>query len=183
MAAASAHDVAAAIRRRLPGVGLVKLHKLLYFAQGFNLAHLGEPLFEEAIEAWDHGPVVAEFWKEDRFESDRRPLPLDNGQLNTIGYVISRYGANSGHELETITHNEGPWAEAYERKGGNDDRHVIHLDDLRSYFLEVVEADRDEDEVKLSPEVIARLLTGSAARVNERGTPDTLDSLRARMHV
>src|SRR5215467_1946979 len=30
MAVATAHDVAAAIRRRLPGVGTLKLHKLLY---------------------------------------------------------------------------------------------------------------------------------------------------------
>jgi uncharacterized phage-associated protein len=36
----------------------LKLNKLLYFAQGHSLAKTGKPLFDEAIEAWDLGPVV-----------------------------------------------------------------------------------------------------------------------------
>jgi len=42
---ASAHDVAAALRDRLPGLPTKKLHKLLYFCQGHHLAVKGEPLF------------------------------------------------------------------------------------------------------------------------------------------
>ena len=34
------------------------LHKLLYYAQGWSLAAWGERLFDEAIQAWRHGPVV-----------------------------------------------------------------------------------------------------------------------------
>jgi hypothetical protein len=56
----SAHDVAAELRRRMPGLPTVKLHKLLYYCQGHHLADLGEPLFAETVTAWDMGPVVGE---------------------------------------------------------------------------------------------------------------------------
>jgi uncharacterized phage-associated protein len=37
----------------------LKLQKLVYYAQGFNLALFdGNPLFDEEIQAWTHGPVV-----------------------------------------------------------------------------------------------------------------------------
>ncbi len=36
----------------------MKLQKLLYYEQGFHLAYFNQPLFNEAIEAWQYGPVV-----------------------------------------------------------------------------------------------------------------------------
>src|SRR5262249_49336794 len=61
--AVSARDVAPALRERLPDLGTVKLHKLLYYCQGHHLAIFGEPLFSETISAWDMGPVVGTLWR------------------------------------------------------------------------------------------------------------------------
>ena len=36
----------------------LKLNKLVYFAQAWSLEKLGKPLFEEEVEAWQHGPVI-----------------------------------------------------------------------------------------------------------------------------
>jgi uncharacterized phage-associated protein len=36
----------------------MKLQKLLYYAQGFALAILGNPLFPEDFEKWTFGPVL-----------------------------------------------------------------------------------------------------------------------------
>lgn len=36
----------------------LKLQKLLYYAQGYHLARLCQPLFLESLQAWAHGPVV-----------------------------------------------------------------------------------------------------------------------------
>ncbi|RMD63362.1 MAG: DUF4065 domain-containing protein, partial [Planctomycetota bacterium] len=36
----------------------LRLQKLLYYAQGWSLALRGEPLFDETLEAWKHGPVA-----------------------------------------------------------------------------------------------------------------------------
>lgn len=83
--AVPARDIAAALRERLPGIGSMKLHKLLYYCQGIHLAHVGEPVFPETISAWDMGPVVGSLWKA---EADGAAAPstaeLDNATLGTI---------------------------------------------------------------------------------------------------
>ena len=109
----SAEDVAAELRKRLPGVGTVKLHKLLYYAQGHHLATFGTPLFKDAISAWDMGPVVGTLWHAERENlTDDQPAPLGEAELNTVGYVVSRYGALSGTDLRHLTHSERPWQDA-----------------------------------------------------------------------
>jgi len=41
----------------------LRVIKLTYFAQGCSLARSGEPLFDEDIEAWTHGPVVPSVYR------------------------------------------------------------------------------------------------------------------------
>jgi uncharacterized phage-associated protein len=69
----SAHDVAAVLRDRLPGLPVKKLHKLLYYCQGHHLAAFDEPLFAETISAWDMGPVVGSLWSREN-SGDRPPV-------------------------------------------------------------------------------------------------------------
>jgi uncharacterized phage-associated protein len=116
MAAVSAHDVARDLRDRLPGVGTVKIHKLLYFAQGLHLGLTGEPIFTEPIEAWTMGPVVADFWRD---EKRQRPLPdprpLSASAVSVIDEVIRRYRDTSPQELIRLTHSDGgPWCQVTE---------------------------------------------------------------------
>lgn len=111
----SAHDVARHIRALVPGCGVLRLHKLLYYCQGWHLAWTGKPLFDEKIEAWTKGPVVASLWgdeKSDRPQPQRRELEADS--LATVQYVVQRYGRVSGEELIRSTHQEAPWREASE---------------------------------------------------------------------
>ncbi len=91
MTTVSAHDVAREIRRRLSGIGSLKLHKLLHYIQGFHLALTGKPLFSERIEAWTNGSVVARLWREERDGDIPPPLDLTDEQLATIAYVTGRY--------------------------------------------------------------------------------------------
>lgn len=111
----SAHDVARELRARQPSVGALKVHKLAYYCQGWHLARTGRPMFEEAIEAWARGPVVADLWHD---ENKARPTregstPTDE-ELATIEYVLDRYGRHSGTELIRMTHAEDPWREVSE---------------------------------------------------------------------
>jgi uncharacterized phage-associated protein len=100
----SAHDVAREIRQRLADVPTKKLHKLLYCCQGHHLARFGRPLFSETISAWDMGPVVGQVWQRER-SGNLGPPPRDltEAQLNTIGYVLSRYGRMTGKDLAGVS--------------------------------------------------------------------------------
>jgi uncharacterized phage-associated protein len=141
----SAHDVAEELRRRLPDVGVLKLHKLLYYAQGWHLTWSGRPLFREPIVAWVNGPVVRELWVDERHERGRpRPQRLDGDQARTIDYVVARYGRFSGKDLIRLTHAEDPWRDVSEsddpQVATNPNPEISH-DALRRWF------DRDEEQV------------------------------------
>ena len=108
----SAHDVAAELRQRFDrDPGVTKIHKLLYYAQGWHLTWVGEPLFRESIEAWTNGPVVADVWHD---EKRNRPRPAPQGlagaELATVDYVMDRYGAFPARELIRRTTRRIPGA-------------------------------------------------------------------------
>ena len=82
----SAHDVAAVLRARLPGLPTKKLHKLLYCCQGHHLATFGEPLFGETISAWNMGAVVGALWYDEKSgHIPESPAQLGEAELNTVG--------------------------------------------------------------------------------------------------
>ena len=44
---------------------MMKLHKLIYYAQAWSLVWDEKPLFHETIEAWPSGPVVPVLYDHD----------------------------------------------------------------------------------------------------------------------
>jgi uncharacterized phage-associated protein len=176
----SAHDVAAALRDRLPGLGVKKLHKLLYYCQGHHLAVFDDPLFRETISAWDMGPVVGELWKHEQSRQASAPRTrLGEAELNTIEYVVSRYGALTGRDLEILTHGEDPWrlADAH-RVPGQSAR--IRTDWIRDYFRSSAMAD-DDAAFPVDSEEVAMLVSGAEARKVLPGQVDDLDEIRDRI--
>ena len=111
--ARSTTRVAAEIRRRRPGIGKARLHKLLYYVQGYHLAWRGTPAFDDNIEAWEKGPVVAPLWRTEKggrsVESSEAPPEL---VCNVITYVLRRVGHCTGPQLIEATHAEAPWRDA-----------------------------------------------------------------------
>ena len=111
----SAHDVARELRQRLPGCDPASLQKLLYYCQGWHITFTGEPLFEERIEAWAYGPVVASLWADEKYDRPRpRPRELDENGLAIVDLVVRKYGMYSGKELIRRTHDEAPWRDVSE---------------------------------------------------------------------
>jgi uncharacterized phage-associated protein len=182
MASYSAHDIAAELRRRLPGLGVKKLHKLLYYCQGHQLGTLGEAIFVDDLQAWDRGPVVASLWRVERYATTR-PMPrgsFDQGTLNTIGYVISRYGAITGADLEALTHNEQPWllADARRQAGGSQ---VMAKAEIQDYFARHRPSDEpDEDEeFPVDQAVVSAWLDQAEDRLADPLSVDDPAALRA----
>lgn len=178
----AASDVAAILRRRLPGLGTKKLHKMLYYCQGHHLATFGKSLFSETISAWDMGPVVGQLWHEEKHgpTQPHREPDLGEAELNTVGYVLSRYGALTGNDLEVLSHGEPPWLEANRgRRPGTSA--PISQEIIREYFATAgAPGDGEDDEPALDSAEVSRWLAGAADR---RGPdiPDDLDELRARL--
>lgn len=132
----------------------LKLQKLLYFAQGYSLALNDEPLFEEEIEAWDFGPVVPEVYREFKmfganeipaiktyydtnFDSDTF---LEEVEFTTdifsevqkviMNAVIKQLGRFSANRLVTITHEQAPWINSYNKNSQS----IISKNDIKTYF-------------------------------------------------
>ncbi len=165
----SAHDVAAVLRERLPGLSGLKLHKLLYYVQAHHLAAADEPLFAEAVMAWDKGPVVAALWTAEKNAETAPPRrELTGGQLGVVDYVVSRYGGQTGPDLMHMTHGEAPWKTANaSRDPGGSVR--IRNEWMRDYFRN---EPHDEGEIWISREKLAELTAGAEDRLRAAGPAD-----------
>jgi uncharacterized phage-associated protein len=179
MATYSAHDVAFEIRKRLPGVPAKKLHKLLYYCQGWHAGIFGVPLFSESLSAWDMGPVVGQLWYAEKQHGPTEIVrDLDEGALNTIGFVLSRYGALSGMELERLTHGELPWIDADARRAPHGSQR-IEFEAMERYFSAPPGED-DMQEPELDFEAVSDWLTGAQdGPPPGEYSPDSPHSLRA----
>ncbi len=121
----------------------LKLQKLLYYAQGFHLAMYGEPLFQEPIEAWAHGPVIRQLYSKYQ-KYGASPIPpgdsldlakFDDETKSFLNEVYNAFGQYSAWKLREMTHEEPPWSMAY-REGESS---VIPLDSLKEHFEQFVE--------------------------------------------
>lgn len=118
----------------------LKLQKLLYYVQGFNLALNGEKLFAEPIEAWRYGPVVADLYHYYKDNGSQVILPDPNyefsqpftpEQKELMQEVNNIYGQYSGVKLMHLTHGERPWLEA-DAAGTS----LINPQTMQAYFKE-----------------------------------------------
>ncbi|MBS0206630.1 MAG: SocA family protein [Planctomycetes bacterium] len=97
----------------------LKIQKLLYYAQGVHLALTDSPLFNEQIEAWQHGPVVPEVYHQFKTHGSNAvtlDVEIDFSKFTDetreiLDEVYNVYGQFSAWKLRNMTHEESPWAE------------------------------------------------------------------------
>ena len=97
----------------------LQLQKLVYYSQAWYLAFYGEPLFDEPIEAWVHGPVqpgiyarFAGYTWQPITEDVSCPTFHTSRVKSLVKEVLDVYARKTGWELEALTHQEDPWREA-----------------------------------------------------------------------
>ena len=128
-----------------------KLHKLLYYVQGWHLAEFNEPAFPERIEAWMHGPkcphVDALFkghWHVPVVQRIEQPQDLDDRLQKLVDEIVDLYGVDTGYSLHVRTRLEAPWNEARHGLARHDDQctpEITH-ESMKRFF--VTEAARGE---------------------------------------
>jgi uncharacterized phage-associated protein len=102
----------------------LRLQKLLYYVQVWSLVMRGKPMFPEKIQAWVHGPVVKQVYREFASKGNLPIMPEDLGELRFnissqdrkfVASVWDSYKGYSASKLREMTHQEDPWKNA--RKG------------------------------------------------------------------
>lgn len=125
----------------------MQLLKLVYIAHGYHLAYYDEPLINEKVEAWKHGPVVSSLYHELKkygrgaVERPLGALPwarveMDPKSKKLVDAVWGSYGHFSGLRLSQITHlQETPWHKVWQHDGGSTRRAAVIDDSLtRDYY-------------------------------------------------
>lgn len=133
----------------------LKLMKLVYIAYGWVLALTGQKLFDEDIQAWQHGPVIRSLYDEfkhfgrrpitdraaefdyETFEMSQPEVPVSDNETRLIlDKVWAAYRRFSGWQLREKTHEHGtPWSMVY-RSGARDQ--VIEDELIRPHFLTII---------------------------------------------
>ena len=110
-------------------LSLLKLLKLMYYAEGTFLAYDKGSLFDEPFYAWVHGPIVYSVWR-DSEKSEFKKISKEDGEL--LENVFQTFGTYSAWGLRNLTHGEKPWIEA--TQNGRVMNQVISRDSIRDYF-------------------------------------------------
>lgn len=134
----------------------MKLQKLVYFANGWNLGVSQEPLIDEQVEAWQYGPVVPtiydaakrfgnkpitkpleKFFIEDfDFKPDLLTKEEGDAVLPLLNWIWVQYGKYDGVQLSNLTHLPGtPWDQIYQRYERNIPKRTdIDQELMKAYF-------------------------------------------------
>ena len=119
----------------------LKLQKLLYYSQAWHLALYDTPIFDEDFQAWVHGPVLRSQYN--RFREYRwQPImaEIEKPEIprkikDHLDEILAVFGVETAIALESMTHQERPWAEA---RGDIPDhvqsQNIISKDSMREYY-------------------------------------------------
>ena len=139
-------DVAKYILTKYKEMTAMKLQKLVYYAQAWNLVWNEKSLFREQIEAWANGPVVRELYEAhkgqfkvtaDSLNCHANPSKLSDRQKKTIDNVLSFYAKKNAQWLIDLSHMEEPWIEARTKanlKDGERGHAIITHASMHEYY-------------------------------------------------
>lgn len=140
---ANVNDVARYIlEKHGRSMSTMKLQKLVYYSQAWNLVWEERPLFDSPIEAWANGPVIRVLYNchRSRFTAEPDMFPGDSSRLTadekeTIDVVLHAYGEFSGQQLSDLSHSERPWQEAREGVSpGESSTNEVSRDVMQEYY-------------------------------------------------
>ncbi|MFD1217220.1 Panacea domain-containing protein [Microbulbifer celer] len=114
---ATIFDIARYITDVMGEMSAMKLQKLMYYSQAWNMVWEEDPLFADEFQAWANGPVLPDLYARHRglfkvnstLFKDGNPDNLTDAQKENIGKVLGFYGDKTAQWLSNLTHQEDPW--------------------------------------------------------------------------
>lgn len=108
----------------------MKLHKLLYLLQRESLNLYHQPVFNEELLGWVHGPVSLEV-REIFHCIEGYSFPISNQTKMLIDSVLKQYGNRSSWDLRQLTHQEISWQKARKSLKSNEiGTEVLNIKDM-----------------------------------------------------
>jgi uncharacterized phage-associated protein len=129
----------------------IEVQKLLFFSEGWHLAIVGKPLFDEEFQAWANGPVIPSIYDRlKRYSSHTIPrseiksldfLALGGLLLDLSLRVFETYKENDPGAMVGLTHLPGtPWIQVRQEHGlpkGAPSNEVVPKDTMKVWFSDV----------------------------------------------
>ncbi|QCI65200.1 Panacea domain-containing protein [Phreatobacter stygius] len=131
----------------------IAINKLIYFLHAHFVVESNKPLITAKIEAWEHGPVFREIYREFRIHKDKpistraRKIDLNTGlgtidapdialsDRNLIDQILPRYIRLSAAALVALSHEkDGPWDRTWNYDTLSNPTMRISDDSIRSWF-------------------------------------------------
>lgn len=139
---ATVFDVAEFVLRRVGTISTMKLQKLCYYCQAWELAWEGVPLFDEDFHAWANGPVCKELFAKHKGEFSVSPgffggsnHEFEAREIENMDSVIGFYKDMSPWDLSFLTHKEQPWKNARGNTPlGEPGDNLITKDSMQDYY-------------------------------------------------
>ena len=116
-------------------VGIDRLHKLLYFAQGWSLALLGRPIFHQSIVATSNGPRVSDLPAE-LSATPGNTLDFGPSEQRFLRMVWEEYIRFTPERIKTMFQTERSWIVARQNLPNESCEPVISLESLSIDFSE-----------------------------------------------
>jgi uncharacterized phage-associated protein len=122
----------------------MQVQKLTYFAHAWNLGLGYGPLFQDAVESWQYGPVIRSVYhalKSYGGDPVTEPILKEEEEFTppestVIKVIYQQYGEIEGVRLSQMTHAEGsPWQQTYLRDKRST---IIHNHVIGDYYAALI---------------------------------------------
>ena len=126
----------------------MQVQKLSYFCHAWMLGLGHGPLFQDAVESWQYGPVIRALYHALKRHGRKhiteplldRPAQFSDQEDKIIRVIWQRYGHLDGGRLSRMTHATGsPWEQVYQ---GDKRSQIIHNHVIGDYYAALIEQRR-----------------------------------------
>ena len=123
----------------------MQVQKLTYFCHAWMLGLGNGPLFQDAVESWQYGPVIRAVYHALKQHGRNRitepildrPAVFAEVEERIIRVIWRQYGQMDGIGLSRMTHATGsPWDQTYKKEKRSQ---IIHNHVIRDYYAALIE--------------------------------------------